>query len=328
MNMNPAAEGLLGISLRRANNLPFMALIVSHSETQDMLNSLYEENQTQCLREVTWQLASGPKLTASITGSLFLSQNITCILLEVQPISRLLRISREENRVASQESSQLMLRGIAHEIKNPLGGIRGAAQLLAMQDAPQILEYTDVIVRETDRLRDLIDRLVGPRDQIELQSINIHNIVEHVAKLMAAEYGDSYRLVRDYDPSIPEFMLREGPMVQALINLFRNAVQAMLDGGTELPCITLVTRIMQRFTIGGHQHSLICKVSIADNGPGVPEDLQERIFLPLISGRPEGSGLGLSITQSIVHQHQGLIELDSQPGRTVFHIYLPMDLTQ
>jgi len=249
--------------------------------------------------------------------------NDSGLLVEIQAVDRLLKISREEGQLHAQEATRAVIRGLAHEIKNPLGGIRGAAQLLARELPDEGLEeYTRVIIREADRLRDLVDRLLGPRQQLDLQHLNIHEVLEHVRNLILAESGNQANLIRDYDPSLPEFPGDRSQLIQVILNIMRNALQ-MAPMPAECT-ITLRTRSRRQFTIGARRHRLVCQIDIIDDGPGVPEDLQHAIFVPMVTGRADGTGLGLSIAQSIVNRHGGLLECESEPGNTRFTLYLPM----
>ena len=246
------------------------------------------------------------------------------LLVEIQPVDRLLKISREEGLVHSQETTRAVIRGLAHEIKNPLGGVRGAAQLLARELPDESLtEYTQIIIREADRLRDLVDRLLGPNQQLKLHRLNIHEVLEHVCNLITAESSNQVTICRDYDPSLPEFSADRAQMVQAVLNIVRNALQA-----AESPqqCqITLRTRPQRQLTVGSVRHRLGCRVEIIDNGPGIPEDMLHAVFAPMVTGRADGTGLGLSIAQSVISRHGGLLECESSPGLTKFIIQLPME---
>ena len=216
-----------------------------------------------------------------------------------------------------------LARGLAHEIKNPLGGLWGAAQLLDRQLADdEQREYTSVIMSEADRLRNLVDRILGPNGEVSFEPVNVHHVIERVVKLIEAEIPARIRFERSYDPSLPDVEADFERLVQATLNVLTNATLALKD--TPDPCISLATRVVRQFTIGPTRHRLVANVDFVDNGPGVPADIAERIFYPMISGRPEGSGLGLAITQTIVAQHNGLIECESEPGRTVFSVYLPV----
>ena len=208
-----------------------------------------------------------------------------------------------------------------------MGGIRGAAQLLARELSSQDLEeYTRIIIDETDRLRNLVDRMLGPNQPPERKLINIHEVLEHVAAVIRAESDKKIAIARDYDPSIPEVLADREQLIQALLNIARNAMQALLENPSDRnPKITLTTRIHRRYTIGRRHHPLVARVGIVDNGPGIPPELIEDIFFPMITGRAEGTGLGLAIAQKLINQHHGLIECNSQPGCTEFAVYLPLD---
>lgn len=224
----------------------------------------------------------------------------------------------------SHETTRAVIRGLAHEIKNPLGGVRGAAQLLARELPDESLtEYTGIIIREADRLRDLVDRLLGPSQQIDLQPLNIHAVLEDVRKLIVVESGNRVTIERDYDPSLPDVLGDRAQLVQAVLNIMRNALQAAIKPDDCV--ITLRSRSQRQFTMGNRRHRVVCRVDIVDNGPGVPEDMLSTIFAPMVTGRAEGTGLGLSITQSIIARHGGVISCESTPGRTQFSIYLPLD---
>jgi two-component system nitrogen regulation sensor histidine kinase GlnL len=214
------------------------------------------------------------------------------------------------------------MRGLAHEIKNPLGGLRGAAQLLEKQlDSEELKEYTNVIISEADRLQTLLNRILGPNRMPEKVLVNIHEVLERVRSLVSVEVGDGIKLVRDYDPSIPEVMADPDQLVQALLNIIRNACQA-LNGEGE---VKLRTRVERKFNIGQNSHNLVARINIEDSGPGIPKEMIDKIFFPMVTGRAEGTGLGLSISQSLIEQHGGLIECQSEPGHTVFSIFLPIE---
>jgi len=251
------------------------------------------------------------------------------LLMELQPIDRFLKINREEAILSVHDTSKTLIRGLAHEVKNPLGGIRGAAQLLDEEIAEQSLdgetrELCQIIMTETDRLRNLVDRLLGPNQLPTVEKISIHEVTERVVALMQAELQGQILIERDYDPSIPPIEGDIGQLIQAVLNVARNAMQSLIDSEQEAPKIIFKTRVYRSFTIASTRHKMICKLDIIDNGPGISEDIKERIFFPMISGRSEGSGLGLTISQTAVNGHQGIIECESKPGNTCFTIYLPI----
>jgi two-component system nitrogen regulation sensor histidine kinase GlnL len=242
------------------------------------------------------------------------------LLLEIRELEQQMKIAREAKILEQQEANRELIRNLAHEIKNPLGGIRGSAQLLERElGDPELREFTQVIVKETDRLQSLMNRLLTPSRLPHVEPTNIHEVTERVRVLLLAEFPE-VTIARDYDASLPEITADKEQLIQAILNVARNAAQAMAGMGE----IRLETRIARQVTIARCRYRHALAVSIEDNGPGVPEDLAERIFYPLVSGREGGTGLGLSLAQSFVSQHHGLIEFESEPGRTRFTILLPV----
>ena len=320
--MNPAAEALLAISLSRLKGLPLPSLVDGGSEIGELLAKARDEFHPFTQREARLTLVTGEVLTVDYTVSPLSADEL---LLEVEPRDRLLRISREEALQTRQETIKVLARGLAHEVKNPLGGIRGAAQLLERDlDDPGLKEFTLIIIEEVDRLRDLVDSMLGPNRMIRHEPLNIHKVLERVRSLLIVEQPGVW-IERDYDPSLPDLSGDESQLIQAVLNVARNAVEAMTEAGVASPRLTLRTRARRQFTLGAERHRLVCEVAIIDNGPGIPESLRETLFYPMVSGRAEGSGLGLSIAQSILHQHQGLIECDSEPGHTQFRLLIPLE---
>jgi two-component system nitrogen regulation sensor histidine kinase GlnL len=243
------------------------------------------------------------------------------LLLEFRELEQQLKIAREAKILEQQEANRELIRNLAHEIKNPLGGIRGAAQLLERElGDPELREFTQVIVKETDRLQSLMNRLLTPSRLPRVESLNIHEVMERVRTLLLAEFPRGLAIRRDYDTSLPGLAGDKEQLIQAILNVARNAAQATSGDGE----IRFVTRVARQVTIARNRYRLAVAVSIEDNGPGVPAELAERIFYPLVSGREGGTGLGLSLAQSFVSQHQGLIEFESVPGRTRFTILLPV----
>mgnify|MGYP006284143597 CR=1 FL=1 len=249
------------------------------------------------------------------------------LIVELIEIEQQTRIDREERSVGLAQANKELLRNLAHEIKNPLGGIRGAAQLLAMEiPSPELSEYTKVIIHEADRLQSLVDRLLAPHRRPHLVGdVNIHEICERVRSVVLAEYPRGLEIVRDYDTSIPEFRGDREQLIQAVLNIVHNAAQIladrMLQGDAQ---IQLRTRVARQVTVGKQRFRLALELHVQDNGPGVPEEIRDHIFHPLITGREGGSGLGLTLAQTFVQQHQGTITCDSVPGRTVFSITIPL----
>ena len=249
------------------------------------------------------------------------------VLVELWPLEQQVRQDREERLLEQAQAHKELIRNLAHEIKNPLSGIRGAAQLLEMElDSPDLAEYTQVIVHEADRLQSLVDRLLAPhRHPHQVGDVNIHEVCERVRSLILVEYPQGLRVQRDYDTSIPEFRGDRAQLIQAVLNIVQNAAQALTDRIAQGDaCITLRTRVARQVTFGRQRYKLALELHVIDNGPGVPDAIRDRIFYPLVSGRDGGSGLGLTLAQTFVQQHHGLIECESAPGRTDFRILLPL----
>ena len=248
------------------------------------------------------------------------------LLLEFRHIDQALRIAREERLAEQQQANRELIRNLAHEIKNPLGGIRGAAQLLEGElDRPALVEYTQVIIAEADRLRSLVNRLLGPHRAPAFRRINVHEVLVRAKGVVQAEFP-SIPIVCDFDSSLPEFDADYEQLMQAALNIVRNAAQALSGSTTPEPIVRLVTRVARGVTLAKRRHRLVVAIAIEDNGPGVPEAIRDRIFFPLVSGREGGSGLGLTIAQTLVAQHGGTIECTTAPGRTVFRVLLPLSL--
>ena len=252
----------------------------------------------------------------------------TPLLVELRPIEQQLRLAREERLIGEQQANRELIRNLAHEIKNPLGGLRGSAQLLERElDRAELREYTQVIIKEADRLQSLMDRLLTPHRAPRVAALGIHEVLERVRSLVLAEFYTGICIVRDYDPSLPDLIGDKEQLIQAVLNVVRNAAQALASAGARAGkegTITQRTRAVRQVTLLRQRHKLALELQVVDDGPGVPEDIRERIFNPLVSGRDGGSGLGLSLAQTFVHYHRGVIECDSRPGRTVFRILLPL----
>lgn len=324
--MNPAAEMLLEATARRLAQYEVDQWLSNNQAEIEVLHESLASGHPYTRREARMVTLSGQEITVDYSvNPLPLTQG-TQLLIEIQARDRLLRIEREEELLTRHATTRNLVRGLAHEIKNPLGGIRGAAQLLERElGAEGLHEYTRIIIEEADRLRDLVDRLLGPRQLPKREAVNIHAVLERVCTLVEAETAGVVQLKRDYDPSIPEFLGDADQLIQAVLNIVRNAMQAMQEAGTELPEILLRTRAKRQVTLGSERHRLVCCLEILDNGPGIPAEMLSSIFYPMISGRADGSGLGLSIAQSIINQHQGLIECVSEPGQTRFTLFIPLE---
>lgn len=319
--INPAGEMLFAVGAKRILGTEAHPLLGNEGLVESLrtaLRSLHPFTE----REIKLRLGLQRRVTVDVTAiPLHEPQRPTELLVELNSLDRQLRISREETLLAQTSATRALVRGLAHEIKNPLGGLRGAAQLLERELAePELQEYTRVIISEADRLQALMNRMLGPNVLPQKDPLNIHEVCERVRQVVGAEAPPGVRIVPDYDPSIPELAADRDQLIQSVMNLVRNAVQAVGECGT----IVLRTRTLRQFTIGQTRHKLVARIEVIDDGPGIPEEMRENIFLPMVTGRADGTGLGLPIAQSLVNLHGGLIECESQPGRTVFTILLPL----
>ena len=320
MYLNPAAENLFEISRRQVLGHYLPSIVRADASLAARL-----EDALRGQRPFTER---GLELFTAITNQRMMVDCMVTpltrrqLLLETMQVDHHLRIAHEEHLLSQQQAARELLRGLAHEIKNPLGGLRGAAQLLESElDQDELKEYTRVIMGEADRLRNLVNRMLGPNNVPVKQPVNIHQILEHVRSLVDAENYAGLVIERKYDPSIPDLLADSELLVQAFLNLVRNAAEV---GASR---ITLRTRTERQFTIGHNRYKLVLRVDVVDNGPGIAPDLQEKIFYPMVTGRADGTGLGLSIAQSLINQHQGIIEFTSAPGNTVFTIFSPLEVT-
>ncbi len=324
--LNSAGEILLADSSRHLVGLNAYELFKS-SDPALLINL------QQCLtmaeplvdRELTLDRMSH-SLTINFSATpLLKNDNVNEIVVELQQVDNHLRISKEQRLLSQQNTARLLVRGLAHEIKNPLGGLRGAAQLLDLElKDPELKEYTQIIIAESDRLQGLMDKMLGPNKLPNKKAINIHEVLERVRQLVQVESSGNLTIKSDYDPSIPDLLADKDQMIQAILNIAKNAVQAMNGSGN----ILIKTRIHRQVTIGRKRYKLAVRCDIIDNGPGIHADMMNQIFYPMITGRADGTGLGLSIAQALINQHNGLIECESEPGNTVFSIYLPINALQ
>lgn len=317
--VNPAAENLFAISARQWIGRSLHDLLGEAPGLILALDSALANNWSYTSHNVQIKPANGALLHVDCTVTPVSTGNAR-LLLELRPIDQQLKAAREEQLAQQQQASRDLVRNLAHEIKNPLGGIRGSAQLLERELASeQLKEYTRIIIEEADRLQDLMQRLLSSHRAMQPTQVNMHEILERVRRLIHAEYP-GVRVRRDYDTSLPELTGDREQLLQAILNIARNAAQAMQGKGE----ITFYTRATRQVTLAKKYHRLALELRVIDNGPGIPEALRDRIFYPLVSGRENGSGLGLTIAQSFIHQHGGTIEVDSQPGRTCFSLLLPL----
>lgn len=327
--VNPAAENLLACSLRSLFGRPLNATVQFGVGLQAALGNAIANNWGYTGQNIELRRDGREILHVDCTVTpVEPPPNLPAarLLLELRPIDQQLKAHREERLIEQQLANRELIRNLAHEIKNPLGGIRGAAQLLERElvdlpNAPALKEYTQVIIKEADRLQDLMQRLLSPHRPMQPGPTNIHEILERVRSLLLAEYPGGLTVRRDYDTSLPELVADREQLIQAHLNIARNAAQAM-DGQGE---IVLRTRAVRQVTLAKKRYRLAIEVQIEDNGPGIPDAIREKMFYPLVSGREGGSGLGLTLAQSFIQQHQGTIECDSRPGRTCFTLCLPVE---
>jgi len=323
--MNPAAESLLEMSAHRLEGVHIKQLFTENGDIPEGLEKAQKNKQQFTKRQTILRLPTPSDIVVDYTVTP-INDNATWLMMEIQALDHALKISQEKALINSQALSKTLVRGLAHEIKNPLGGLRGAAQLLEKQLADNDLkEYTNIIIHEADRLRDLVDQMLVPHKTFKPEKLNIHEVLEHIRKLINAETHSSLQIITDYDPSLPDIEGDRQQLIQAFLNIARNAMQAMHS--SQQPKLTLRTRIQRKVTIGNMTHKLILRVDIQDNGSGIPPDIVDSIFFPMVTGRSDGTGLGLSISQTIISQHNGLIKFESAPGNTTFTIYLPLENT-
>lgn len=322
--VNSAAESLLDHSAKRLANEPFASSYVSSTLTVASLQNCLNDEQMVINTEAEFVLHSGHRITADVSVQRLpkrvAHEREKQLLLELKQVDLQRQISQENSQRQQLFATQSLLRGMAHEIKNPLGGLRGAAQLLARQlPDSQLTEYTDLIIAQSDRLRGLVDKLLGPAKLEKPHPVNLHQLLERVATTVALEFAEGVTIKRDYDPSLPALLGSSDSLEQVLLNITQNAAQALDGSGS----VTIKSRIEHQLTLYGKRYRQCAVITIADNGPGISDELKAQIFYPMVSGRSGGSGLGLSLAHSLVHQHGGKIEFDSMPGDTQFRIYLP-----
>ena len=322
--INAAGESLLSVSANAVIGTCAAGLVPCPAEpVEDRLLEALATRQPFTEREVEMQRPDGQMIRVNCTVlPLHHFDAADELLIEMHQVDRQLRIAREEHLISQHHATQALLRGLAHEIKNPLGGLRGAPQLLERElPNPGLREYTRIIIDEADRLQTLLNRMLGPNQLPQFGQVNIHHVLEHVRGLLKAEFPGGPDVIRDYDPSIPDLDADADRLIQALLNIARNGASAAGAHGR----LVLRTRVLRQFTLGSICCRLVLRVEIEDDGPGIPDEIQDRIFFPMISGRAGGTGLGLAIAQELVNQHGGLIEFESRRGKTQFFVYLPLD---
>jgi two-component system nitrogen regulation sensor histidine kinase GlnL len=325
VHVNQAAELLFDASRRMLVGQPVGRILGDEGDIRQLLADAAENTFGQHRQIVELRRAGREALPVQVTATAQLGEAIP-VVLEVSEIEQQLKVDREERQLGLTEANRQLMRNLAHEIKNPLGGVRGAAQLLESELTPEQREYTRVIIAEADRLQALVDRLLAPhRSPRVIADVNIHEVLERVRMVMLAEFPRGLTIERDYDASAPEFRGDKEQLIQAVLNIVRNAAEALeerIRAGDAR--IVLRTRVARQITIARARHRLALDLHVIDNGPGIPDELKDRVFFPLVSGRETGTGLGLTLAQTFVQQHDGLIEVDSRPGRTDFRILIPL----
>ncbi len=324
--LNAAGQTLVGLSLNQALGRRISELTRGAETLLPMFERARQGGEALVQRELAWPAPGGVDRILDCAVTEVMLGGSLSLLLEIEDITQHRRLTRENALLAQLGGSRLMVRQLAHEIKNPLGGLRGAAQQLERELLdPAQREYTRVNISEADRLTHLLDSMQGPRRPPAKQLTNLHELLERVYHLLRSEAPEGVTVDRDYDPSLPALTVDPNHIIQAMLNLGRNALQALSGAGVHAPRLVLRTRSAGNVSVGARRHRLVASIQFEDNGPGVPSDIRDTIFYPLVSGRADGTGLGLGIAQDLVSRHGGLIEFDSAPGRTIFVISLPMD---
>ncbi len=319
--MNPSAEHLFHISTKRAINRSIKELIPTDYELLDRLERSLISGHPYTVYDFTLHSHTGEEINVDYSvAPITYKPEGKYLLLEFTRLGRFMKISKEETLLHQHDATRSLLRGLAHEIKNPLGGIRGSAQLLERELDDESKEFTNIVIREADRLQNLVDRMLGPNNLPAKGKTNVHKILEHIRQLVQAE-SENISFIIDYDPSLPDIVADETMLIQALLNITRNAVSAVGGNGE----ITLRTRPRRNCSIRSKTYALVAQIDIIDNGEGIPEELAETLFFPMVTGRADGTGLGLPIAQSLIQQHNGLIEFNSKPGETCFTVLLPLE---
>ncbi len=316
--INPAAENLFGISAYHAKGRSLSAIIKDRAELERALDAALQEGVS--FTEHHMPIESGDHtLTLNLTISP-LESDLGALVLEFHSAGGSVKIARDEQAMAQAQTVQMLLKQLAHEIRNPLGGIRGAAQLLEAElNGADLSEYTQVIIQEANRLQGLLDRWLTPAKRPEIRPVNLHEVLERVRSLLLAEFP-SLDIQRDYDISVPSIQGDQEQLIQAVLNIARNAAQAADGQGT----VRFATRVSRQVTLAMKRWKLAARIDIIDYGPGIPEEMQDKVFFPLVSGRENGTGVGLTLAQSLVQRHEGVIHMVSEPGFTCFSIYLPI----
>jgi two-component system, NtrC family, nitrogen regulation sensor histidine kinase GlnL len=326
---NAAAENLLELSFKVLSHQKLASLFLNGESLQTIFAQAVTNQFGDKRQDLVLERAGREPLRVHVIVSA-IDRPGTPVLIELRENVQQLKLNREERLLDQSQANKELIRNLAHEIKNPLGGIRGAAQLLELElperHLKELREYTQVIIKEADRLQTLVDRLLAPHRRPHIVGdVNIHEVCERVRSLIVAEFPHGLTIKRDYDLSVPEFRGDKEQLIQAVLNIAHNAAQALsrrIQAGDAV--LTLQTRVARQVTLAKVRYRLALDLHIIDNGPGIPPEIQDRMFYPLVSGREGGSGLGLTLAQTFVQQHLGVIECDSRPECTDFRILIPL----
>lgn len=327
---NQHGSMMFGQSKKKMVGIKLWDLVIKHTFPERLLDELWECGRSFYDNEVEFVFPDGRHIVTEVTADTVKVQNETYCLLQIRQNDNLRKINQENTQKHHLSASRHLIRGLAHEIKNPLGGIRGAAQLLSRSlDSEELKEYTQLIIEQSDRLRDLVDRLLGPNTPPKRAYTNIHVVLERICNLVRLDKPEQLVIDRDYDPSLPNTVLDPNQVEQAILNVVRNGIQALSAHMAKMPEGTVPKLIIRtRFAGSKVLHDVrfrkVLKISVIDNGPGISDELIDTIFYPLVTDKSDGNGLGLSIAQTLIDQHKGKINVESLPGYTAFNIYLPV----
>jgi two-component system nitrogen regulation sensor histidine kinase GlnL len=327
---NQHGSMMFGQSKKKMSEVKLWDLVIKHTFPDRLLDELWACGRSFFDNEVEFVFPDGRHIVTEVTADSVKIKNETLCLLQIRQNDNLRKINQENTQKHHLSASRHLIRGLAHEIKNPLGGIRGAAQLLSRSlDSDELKEFTQLIIEQSDRLRDLVDRLLGPNTPPKRSATNIHVVLERICNLVRLDKPESLEINRDYDPSLPTTVLDPNQIEQAILNVVRNGVQALSahlakHSDSFKPKLTIRTRFAGSKVLHDVRFRKVLEISIIDNGPGISEELIDTIFYPLVTDKSDGNGLGLSIAQTFIDQHKGKISVESTPGYTAFNIYLPV----
>lgn len=324
--INPSTELLFEVSAKQAlNNNISIFFEDNNNFFNKILKKVNEQNNSYKEHEYFIQTHQKKTICVSLTVSALINSKDEFVIEFIQ-MDQQLKVAREERMFIQQQANTELLRNLAHEVRNPLGGLRGAAQLLEEELSDDSLkEYTQIIINEADRLQNLMNRMLSPHQMPVYKKTNIHEILERVRSLILSEFSNDISFVRDYDVSLPEFVVDREKLIQAILNIARNGAQAMKQNKQDDMQLTFITRAERQIVFRKKKHATAIRIDIIDNGPGIKNELIDKIFFPLVTGNEKGSGLGLSLAQNLISSHQGMIDCHSVPGNTVFSIILPIE---